>query len=1175
MPAAKIIAMTTRHGDRHHRNGFSTNRRSTSNPIAAGLSKKDVTYIDLCDDSDDEDTIIVQQRIRNPLSNVSRNDLSIRPAAQDVGGPQRPKRPASAVLSSAPSTSTKKLRLGTNQEHEIWPNGDVKFSPPRSPPPVEGYQCPAPMGPIIVKAPRSRSIPSTKPQKRVGPFMIDSDSDTEDDSPQRTASTLATLRPQSQTASPVKLFADMAQDDRQKWLYQLQALAKTNPELARRLILQRKARLQTNVRLESPSPTKQDDSINLNAGKLGDQKPGAGDKSSVSLASSHRPPQCSPGLKIVQETQHSNNDPQAYGKPGLHVPLQSRTQVAFGASVPQNESVGTLAPNPISLHSGSGLGTVRQTVSGANPERARQQGTLSQTSVTLSAMSYPSTIQPPESQNSRSVTSSLFNVEHQASKPPGKQVELSASTDDRYEATCRVSSVDERDISGATASLRKAKGDHTTQDMQKLIRDSAEAQDRKHEADKAERKKRWDEEQERRKLAYEKYMKQTAAEESAIKQQVASIGAAAGGKTEKLLDVVKKDQTERVVKTATSECIRTIDVVQEQEKGKGMSAQEKAKTIAKHELLNGNRSDPWRGQQCLSNTASRQGTPYEPAVPRTDTSPSSFSSPRPSATSDTARRDPRKRRPNDVSSYNDSTAHHPSEDRANLAPNIPTVRASDPKAGHSHTIDGFSANSINGQVKLGQSSVPTKANPFGSQSKASHNSGAKTSNAASSQRRAKSASRFGELTFGDVKLYKRKQGQMQWKDLIAFYAQDTGLNRTEKHLRKRWQDMCNIIAEHHVDPDLISKAALGDEDVLSNLNRIIHGHEMEADANVESVSQLIVPSQSGNSSNRCEANEKGQKQNVAPESNTTAASWELPQPQDRPVYGGKVVSLDAQIAYLQSLRDEDVELDEASVKTEEIDPVEEGDHDVTEEDYERFSYSIVRREWTAEDSEDGYETIDDKPWLEYGRTFDHLPDANQAVTRDAFTAQPGGPVIADPDLAFTMEHRKDAADGTLCIRVRSAVGVTETRAERRLRDPRIRTLPHTRHHDLTSRRTYLVLERRSTLEPVDANLLEPPRRVDHTALLDRTTHTTLRGANAHAITRWLQTTFKPSSRNLNTRELEIEAQREMLCIEFDVEGDGLPFRKTLAGGGDGDDDDDAAEYELWVEEGHLAGPRNL
>nr|POE79661.1 hypothetical protein CFP56_07726 [Quercus suber] len=1131
-----------------------TNEQKAISAESCGFTKKDIQYIDLCDDSDDsddEDLIVIQSRIRTPLPNVLCDDLSNRSSNLNMGRLQGEKRPCNAMSLSGPHPRQKKPRL-SSQDHGALANNFRSLSPPHSPPPTKDYLITIPTPASTPKTPKSVPSSSTRPGIRVGPFIIDSDSDTDkDDIPQRPVPKLATPRPQSHVLSSTKPLADMAQHETQKWWHQFHALAKTKPELARRLIMQRKAKLLSSVQPADLSSVKNSGNDGMNGMLPADQKNGNGEETLVPLNNSRCLEDRSLDLRKDCQTWVARGDRQIDEKPVVDAQARTTGQLASGVSSSREHEAMTVTSS------------VSATESHQVDLKAQQTGTIMSTWLDEWAVS-----QPSASQNSLDAAYSQFKAVQQAPEHFQMHENVNVLTDVKQKAKPHILNPNDRVAFEAAAMSKQANCDEAIQGMQRPIRDSIEAQDRRREVERVERKRRWDEEQEKRRSAYARYLKQTAAKESAIEQQAIIVRAAAEKEAKEDGVLSSKEKTKRAADIEPSRCPSKSQSLWQQAIIDEISTRENRKSPGKQMLPATSCNERPREQRHLEGEVLRDEKQIGPAVPHSTASLLNPEITKPIPTPVLAPRDPREHHPRDVNSPKVRKADQNSGNQLDISSSLTTPRLPHSETARSATVSGFSTNSINGQVKSGQSLVPTKPNPFEPQSSASRKSRIKASGAARTQSRS-TARNFGELTLGDVKLYKRKQGQMQWKDLIAFYAQDTGANRSEKHLRKRWRDMCSVIDDRRLGQDTISRAALGDSDALSDLNRTIHCHERAPNKTTELFDQIIAtPLIQVVEQHEGKEEEEDQKPKVHHVTNASLTIDGTHQPHVRTVYGGKAINLDSQIAYLQSLQERPA-LDNDAVKTEKIDH-DEDNHDLTEEDYQQFVFSTLRREWDTRDPEDDYESIDDKPWLEYGKPYSRLRDANKAVACDAFKARPGEAAVADPDLEFTMQHRKDATDGTLHITVSSAAGITETRVARRLRDPAIRTLPHS-SDDLTSRRTYLVLQREVTHEATDDNLLDAPRRVEKTSLLDMTTHTTLRGANKHAIDHWLQTTFKPTSRNLNMREVETEAQRDLLCIEFDVDGHALPFRKSVTGA-DGDPD---AEYEVWVAEGILAGPRNL
>lgn len=230
---------------------------------------------------------------------------------------------------------------------------------------------------------------------------------------------------------------------------------------------------------------------------------------------------------------------------------------------------------------------------------------------------------------------------------------------------------------------------------------------------------------------------------------------------------------------------------------------------------------------------------------------------------------------------------------------------------------------------------------------------------------------------------------------------------------------------------------------------------------------------------------------------------------------------------------------------------------VTDEDCCQFIYRIQRRSLSREQTEDG-EQIEETPWIDCGKTSNDWREANAAAAQWILSVPRGTTSTVDFSQPFSLvQHALDGDSLASFTLTGHDGGIVEVHVVRSLRTYHNGYVPPNSERWL-SRRVYWVREK-ITIE--EANGTTTTERN-----LDKTGYTTLEQANQRAVKEFVKMAFTPTSIHLGQRSVEIQTMEGEFLDGLE---EGEEFYQEAQ------NEDGREKLEVWVEEGRLAGPRNL
>ncbi|KJX95155.1 hypothetical protein TI39_contig4130g00007 [Zymoseptoria brevis] len=446
---------------------------------------------------------------------------------------------------------------------------------------------------------------------------------------------------------------------------------------------------------------------------------------------------------------------------------------------------------------------------------------------------------------------------------------------------------------------------------------------------------------------------------------------------------------------------------------------------------------------------------------------------------------------------------------------------------------------------------------------------------------------IGSITAPDGRLYLwREIGDQTWSQTIGFWKEVTGMAKGEDSLRKRFRALKVLVEHTEADIGLMEQLAVGDKEAEMRINRLAQDTcavltvaeerptvrlAVRKDSSVTIAPQIVLPT-------------FPQLPSAAQDSLTSASA--VP----RPTTGGKQLTAE----FLASMAQNMVEAIEEANKA---DAESELESDMEAQDYCYRTYRIIRREFTLDDANKGYEA-DDMPWLDCCDALESVEEANSAAEKYLrFNRLPsfGHPdeehrevreiglarTLADDDHAAEVNNEDDEHDGT----DDGAEGVDPPATDR--------SSHPSWHAPVTGDEKYFCLYRGSNEVQVrvipqlrQAWAKKRPKskkgwlsrtcwrvkqRVCSDALfgdavaqdIEEAAYTDLSVANAAAVQYFVEKTAKPSNTNLHLFCAEKQTMLQNLLRELDL---GDVFKGQAQVGED--------LVEVWVAESKLVGPRN-
>lgn len=425
---------------------------------------------------------------------------------------------------------------------------------------------------------------------------------------------------------------------------------------------------------------------------------------------------------------------------------------------------------------------------------------------------------------------------------------------------------------------------------------------------------------------------------------------------------------------------------------------------------------------------------------------------------------------------------------------------------------------------------------------------------------------LGKILPEDIQLLRWRTNGAEWPQMSLWYERSTGKKRAPETLRKRHRQIRDVLDVTSADKTTLDQVAEGDAGAIERLNRLVHGtlpaQERERDSRGHFIARPKVEEPRSSTSKdhptSFQAPSLGLKSSnglMTP----TLGRQDSPIVAVRPTTGGKVLNE----AYFKHLNESFLEAQSADSDDEETTPDREPSP-ITFEDSCYFVYRVERREIASEQMDEG-ESIDHMAWVVCSRTFESLIDANREASREAWLVRQDWKSTADPDKDWNM-HQKTSEDGMKLFTMEwDDVGIVEVRVASFMRAYGDRILPQSKA-GWAPKDIFRVMERRTTRSG-DA-MFEAVKERERERPVDHTDYTTLELANAEAVKYFVKRTFTPTSGRLTERDAEIQEVENELMVELNKDEDQLFYRKV--------EDPSAGEtLEVWVEEGELAGPRNL
>lgn len=458
---------------------------------------------------------------------------------------------------------------------------------------------------------------------------------------------------------------------------------------------------------------------------------------------------------------------------------------------------------------------------------------------------------------------------------------------------------------------------------------------------------------------------------------------------------------------------------------------------------------------------------------------------------------------------------------------------------------------------------------------------------------------IGSITAPDGRLYLwREIGDQTWAETINFWKEVTGVAKGEDSLRKRFRALKVLVEHTEADIGLMKQLAVGDKEAEIRINRLAH-------------EVCAVPTAEPQRPTVRLAVRKDSSVAIAPRINPPTFPPPVPAPRvdtailenprddpaqyaeehlanaaQRPTTGGKQLTAE----FLASLTQNVVAAcEEASIQNIESEP----ESDMELEDYCYRVYHIVRREFTLDDANEGYE-VDDMPWRECCEARESVEEANSAAKK--YVRFNRVPKFRHPD----EEHEEGSGHGL--IRALHAADIdneddahADTGDEADDSDPLAterRSHPSS-HAPVTGDEMYFYLQRgrnevqvrvvaqlrlawakkrpKSKVGWLSRTCWRVRKRICSDALFDEAvaedvdtaSYTDLSLANSVAIQYFVDKTVKPSNTDLDSFCKE---KSEVLHNLLEKSNDGDVFKGQAQVGED--------SVEVWVEKSRLAGPRN-
>ncbi|KAK5128006.1 hypothetical protein LTR85_005123 [Meristemomyces frigidus] len=440
---------------------------------------------------------------------------------------------------------------------------------------------------------------------------------------------------------------------------------------------------------------------------------------------------------------------------------------------------------------------------------------------------------------------------------------------------------------------------------------------------------------------------------------------------------------------------------------------------------------------------------------------------------------------------------------------------------------------------------------------------------------------LGKIMPEDAKLVIWRDSGKTFEKVVSLYQAATGVKRHLSSLYGRYRVVKAAIDGADVDQDLLELVADGDDEATQQLNKLVRdtlpasasesGRSIKPPKLKQSLRDQfagIVTRPGGMGPYDSESSPGlawppsedfgSTTPPTSPEMQQPTSLLTAPQP-DRPTTSGKTMNAAVYQYYLEGL---------SELYAQESDVEEEGEAEEepvsTPKDFYHFTYQVQRREITSEELEEEVR-IDMKEWLDCGNLYTDLGKANGAAPQQVFNAH-------DPDLndAIHTSNQRNLSDSrdedglahfTLSL---AGGGMVQVRVVRRTRTFQDHVKPSStiswvdrKHYYVTTR----IIIKTLTSDDLFGEAPEPIEKFE----FDGSVYTTLELANSRAIERFLDATFHSGSSNLVMRNVErMEAKKALLG---ELEGEGALFKKSA--------EDDKAVFEVQVEVGKIAGPRNI
>ena len=423
---------------------------------------------------------------------------------------------------------------------------------------------------------------------------------------------------------------------------------------------------------------------------------------------------------------------------------------------------------------------------------------------------------------------------------------------------------------------------------------------------------------------------------------------------------------------------------------------------------------------------------------------------------------------------------------------------------------------------------------------------------------------LGEILQEDIRLYRRRSTGSTFKEVLILLEKCFGWDKSVDTLRKRYKQVKEAILAANVDPMLIDHAD-GNEAARQEVNRKIHGTwplpptEKLRDANGHYVAVVRPSSQSSPNAGGWDSPASG----LSFESKTLSGSLVSSPLQDnvggqpRPHTGGKTMTQDVLHYYLQGFAEQQARDSEDVAPERESSPV-------TEEDYCHFAYQVECRQVSKEELDDEVR-IGDAQWDVCCGPFDNLLQANIAATNRIFRVPKGWRSAVDLSEGHKMETRKLEGDMEFHELIGTAGGIRQVQVTRYLRTHQDGILPQNKN-GWVPKTIYFV--RQKTVTKSGDDIFEESKEESIEENVDNTVYTTLDLANECAAKKFIDEAFEPESRHLTQRQIEIQRAVKQVLDELD-ESEEEMFSRAV------ESEDGTKVVEVWVEEGRLAGPRNL